>query len=63
MLNFRGQSLPFGGIGGIGASTVDTDGDVFNLDDPVRFGGTYAQVRFGAVVADRRGLSGFPCTA
>lgn len=57
VLNFRGQELPFGvlglGVGGIGASTVDAEGEVFNLDDPSRFGGTYGRARLGAVVADR----------
>ncbi|MGK7871725.1 hypothetical protein [Falsiroseomonas sp. E2-1-a20] len=53
MLRFRGQDVPFGiialGVGGIGASTVEAEGDVFNLEDRARFPGTYAQVRVGAV--------------
>lgn len=57
VLTFRGRPYPFGvlgiGIGGIGASTVNAEGDVFNLDDPAHFGGTYGQARLGAVVADR----------
>jgi hypothetical protein len=57
VLTFRGQELPFGvlglGVGGIDASTVDAEGEVFNLDDPARFGGTYGQARMGAVFVDR----------
>jgi len=41
------------GVGGIGASTVEAVGDVFNLADPAQFAGTYGQVRAGAVAADR----------
>lgn len=55
VLSFRGQEVPFGvlglGVGGIGASTVDAEGEVFNLAEVSRFGGTYGQARFGAVVA------------
>ena len=54
VLRFRGQDFPFGilglGIGGIGASTVEAEGDVFNLPDRARFPGTYARVRLGAAV-------------
>jgi hypothetical protein len=57
VLTFRGRTLPFGvvglGVGGIGASTVEAEGEVFNLPDPARFPGTYAQARVGAVAADR----------
>ena len=57
VLAFRGQELPFGvlglGVGGIGASTVEAEGEVFNLDDASRFGGTYARARLGAVVANQ----------
>ncbi|MDN3568978.1 hypothetical protein QWZ14_31760 [Paeniroseomonas aquatica] len=53
VLSIRGQEVPFGvlglGVGGIGASTVDADGEVYNLSDPSRFGGTYARARLGAV--------------
>lgn len=57
VLTYRGQDLPFGviglGVGGIGASTVEAEGDVFNLGEVARFPGTYAQARAGAVAADR----------
>jgi hypothetical protein len=53
VLRFRGQDYPFGvvglGVGGIGASTVEAEGEVFNLESPSRFGGTFAQARVGAV--------------
>lgn len=57
VVTFRGRAHPFGviglGIGGIGASTVEAEGDVFNLENIARFGGTYAQARAGAVIGDR----------
>lgn len=57
VLRFRGHDHPFGvvglGVGGIGASTVEAEGEVFNLESPARFAGTYAQARAGAVLADR----------
>ena len=50
-LTFRGRTLPFtiagGGIGGIGGSTIQAEGEVFNLDDVSRFPGAYAQARAG----------------
>ncbi len=57
VLTFHGRTHPFGvvglGIGGIGASTVEAEGDVFNLESVARFGGTYAQARAGAVIGNR----------
>jgi hypothetical protein len=57
VLTFAGREFPFGvvglGIGGIGASTVEAEGEVFNLREASRFAGTYAQARMGAVAADR----------
>lgn len=53
VLRFQGQEVPFGvlglGIGGIGASTVEAEGEVFNLPDVAAFAGNYARARFGAV--------------
>ena len=53
-LFFRGQSYPFsvggGGIGGIGASTIDAQGDVYNLTNVAQFPGAYAQGRYGFVI-------------
>ncbi|TCZ64827.1 hypothetical protein [Roseicella aquatilis] len=57
VLSFRGQDLPFGvlglGVGGIGASTAEAEGEVFNLTDASRFAGTFARARLGAVAGDR----------
>lgn len=57
VLSLRGQDVPFGvlglGIGGIGASTADAEGEVFNLGDPARFGGTYGRARLGAVAGNQ----------
>jgi hypothetical protein len=53
-LYFRGQSYPFSigglGIGGIGASTIDAQGEVYALNNVVDFPGGYAQGRYGIVV-------------
>jgi hypothetical protein len=50
-LHFRGRRYPFTisglGVGGVGASTIDADGEVYNLRDVVAFGGTYGQARYG----------------
>jgi hypothetical protein len=46
-LNFRGNSYPFNiggaGIGGIGASTIEGYGEVYNLNELAQFPGAYAQ--------------------
>jgi hypothetical protein len=51
VLNYRGRSYPFNvggaGFGGIGASTIDAYGEVYNLRDLSQFPGTYAQARYG----------------
>jgi|SRR5271166_283782 len=53
-LFFRGRSYPFtvggAGIGGVGASTIDAEGDVYNLNNVYQFAGTYAQGRYGFVI-------------
>ncbi len=50
-LEFRGRSYPFTvtglGVGGIGASTVDAVGEVYNLRGVAQFAGEYGQVRYG----------------
>ncbi|MCK8783942.1 hypothetical protein M0638_06055 [Roseomonas sp. NAR14] len=54
VLTFRGQRYPFtvagAGIGGIGASTIEAQGDVFSLRDISQFPGAYGQVRHGLAV-------------
>ncbi len=50
-LFFNGHSYDFtlggAGIGGIGVSTIDGVGEVYNLSDISQFPGTYAQARIG----------------
>lgn len=50
-LFYRGRSYPFAvgglGIGGIGASTINAEGEVYNLKKVADFPGTYAEGRYG----------------
>ena len=50
-LFYRGRVYPFTvgglGVGGIGASTVEASGNVYNLSNITQFSGTYAQGRYG----------------
>jgi hypothetical protein len=50
-LDFRGRRYPFrvvsGGIGGIGASSVQASGDIYGLESLSQFPGAYAQARYG----------------
>ena len=52
-LFFQGQSYPFSvgglGVGGIGVSTIDAKGEVYNLTSVAQFPGAYGQGRYGAV--------------
>jgi hypothetical protein len=54
---FRGRAYPFKlgglGIGGIGISTVDATGTVYNADDPDDIEGVYTQVRYGWAIGDQ----------
>jgi hypothetical protein len=54
VLSFRGKDYPFDvggvGIGGIGLSTVDATGEVYNLRDVAQFPGTYGQARYGFAI-------------
>lgn len=54
VLQFTGKRYPFTvgglGIGGIGASTVDAHGEVYNLTDVADFAGAYAEGRYGIAV-------------
>jgi hypothetical protein len=58
-LNFRGRTYSFTvagiGIGGIGASSIDAAGEVYNLPDLVRFPGAYAQARYGFALGRESG--------
>ena len=53
-LTFHGKDYPFKvggvGIGGIGLSTVDATGEVYNLRDLAQFPGTYGQARYGFAI-------------
>jgi hypothetical protein len=50
-LFFRGKEYPFNvgglGIGGIGVSTIEAEGDAYDLDDVSEFPGTYGEARYG----------------
>jgi hypothetical protein len=54
VLTFRGKEYKFQvggvGIGGIGLSTVDAAGEVYNLRDLAQFPGTYGQARYGFAI-------------
>ena len=53
-LTFRGETHYFTiaglGVGGFGVSTVDAEGEVYNLTDLVQFPGAYGAGQYGAVV-------------
>ena len=54
VLSYRGVEYPFdvggGGVGGIGLSTIEATGEVYNLRDLGQFPGTYGQARYGFAV-------------
>src|SRR5262252_1886224 len=54
VLTFQGKEYKFQvggvGIGGIGLSTVDASGEVYNLRDLAQFPGTYGQARYGFAI-------------
>ena len=53
-LSFRGAQYPFDvggvGVGGIGLSTIEATGEVYNLRDLAQFPGTYGQARYGFAI-------------
>ena len=55
-LQYRGMAYPFTvaglGVGGIGASTLDATGDVYNLPSINLFPGSYAQGQYGFVIGN-----------
>lgn len=55
-LYFDGRKYTFGlaaaGIGGIGLSTIDASGDVYNLTRVEQFPGTYGQARYGFAIGN-----------
>jgi hypothetical protein len=56
---FHGRSYPFRvggvGVGGIGLSTVEARGEVYNLQSIEQFPGTYAQGRYGFAIGTASG--------
>jgi hypothetical protein len=54
MLSFRGVEYAFDvggvGVGGIGLSTIEATGEVYNLRDLAQFPGTYGQARYGFAI-------------
>jgi hypothetical protein len=59
VLIFRGAQYPFqvagAGVGGIGLSTVDARGEVYNLRELAQFPGTYGQARYGFAIGTSSG--------
>jgi hypothetical protein len=59
VLRHRGRSYPFSisglGVGGIGASTIEATGEVYNLPNVARFPGTYGQARYGFALGTMSG--------
>jgi len=53
-LSFRGGQYAFNvggvGVGGIGLSTIEATGEVYNLRDLGQFPGTYGQARYGFAI-------------
>ncbi len=58
-IHYRGRRYPFAisglGVGGIGASTIDADGEVYNLPNLQAFPGTYGQARYGFALGQASG--------
>jgi hypothetical protein len=58
-LFYKGQSYPFTvgglGVGGIGASTLDAEGEVYKLSAVAQFPGAYAQGRYGFAFGNKSG--------
>src|SRR5262245_57252426 len=54
VLTYRGKTYPFKvgglGVGGIGLSTIDAQGEVYNLPGLAQFPGTYGQARYGFAI-------------
>ena len=59
VLFFRGVEYPFDvggvGVGGIGLSTIEATGEVYNLRDLGQFPGTYGQARYGFAIGTASG--------
>jgi hypothetical protein len=59
VLFFRGVQYPFEvggvGVGGVGLSTIDATGEVYNLRELGQFPGTYGQARYGFALGTASG--------
>lgn len=59
VLFFRGREYPFEvggvGVGGIGLSTIEATGEVYNLRELGQFPGTYGQARYGFAIGTLSG--------
>jgi hypothetical protein len=59
VLFFRGVEYPFDvggvGVGGLGLSTIEATGEVYNLRDLGPFPGTYGQARYGFALGTASG--------
>lgn len=58
-LYYRGRAYPFTiaglGVGGLGASTIDAEGEVFKMANISQFAGAYAQGRYGFAIGTASG--------
>jgi hypothetical protein len=58
-LYYRGGAYPFHvaglGVGGIGVSTIDANGEVYKLPSLANFPGAYAQARYGFAIGTMSG--------
>lgn len=58
-LLYHGAAYPFTvaglGVGGIGVSTIEAQGDVYHLRDVAAFPGAYAQGRYGFALGNKSG--------
>ena len=56
VLVYRERRHPFTvegvGVGGVGASSIEAEGDVYDLRELSRFPGTYGQARYGFAVGE-----------
>ena len=59
ILFYRGAQHPFEvggvGVGGLGLSTINATGEVYNLRDLGQFPGTYGQARYGFAIGTASG--------
>jgi hypothetical protein len=59
VLTFRGVNHAFevtgAGVGGVGLSTIDAKGEVYNLREVSQFPGTYGQARYGFAIGTMSG--------